>query len=285
MASCIAPWLSLEWNGYTAEEVERRSEKRRLDAVVVPIFAAWYLLLATCAAAPEGAAAAASAAPPSMSTVVMQAVLAAAAVYVLAVHCIAFPSPTANQDAWKVQSILGRWTYLTRHCVTLQAWHQVLSFASVWIPGLVAPTHGFSICVATLGWFVTIQYFVLVVPSQPFKDDIELWRKRGVHFKELGEILHVPALPIAVLDLLFGKTAAVLHAAVSMPATGTLLAAYVLIYLSLIAANYRVVGVWPYGFMKSFSPMKWVTFIVGQVAVLMVFLAANAVLLCLRTMG
>jgi len=174
--------------------------------------------------------------------------------------------------------------YLTRHCVTLQAWHQILSLASLVSPTLTALTHGASIWIASLGWFVTVQYFALVYPSKPFEEDCQLWWSRGVHFRELGTVLHAPALPIAVLDLLVGKSAPVLSAAVLVRGTLGVMVVYVLLYLSLMILNYKAAGVWPYGFMKGLGVdvRKWVTFVAGQITVLLTFALANWVLLLLR---
>merc|ERR1712008_180127 len=162
----------------------------------------------------------------------------------------------------------------------LQAWHQVFSLLSAFSPRLTVLTHGMSIWIASLGWFVTIQYFALVVPNALFKRECEIWRERGVQFKEVGIVLHLPAFLIAVLDLLLAKNVTVLRGALSIPRSLILVVIYVVMYLAVISVNYTKTGLWPYGFMKSFgtNPRKWAAFLTTQVITMLVFFFSNVLI-------
>lgn len=288
MATFFVP-LQLSWNGYKPQELAQRSRIRCLDALVVPIFAFWYVAMArlvTTDISLASATALAATQPPSTLVSGTRIALALLAVYVLAVHSVAFPSPTEDNETYVAMSKLGRWIFLTRHGVCLQAWHQVLSLASLWYPSLIVPTHGICIWIASLGWFVTIQYFVLVAPNEQFQKDCVMWKKdRGVQFKEVGFLLHALALPIAVADMALVRNASVLQATVSLPSSFAVVFAYVFLYLTLITINYGLVGVWPYGFMKEFGTnlKKWVVFVFGQCLVISVFFGANVLIYLLKT--
>mmetsp|Transcript_97873 Transcript_97873/g.204083 ORF Transcript_97873/g.204083 Transcript_97873/m.204083 type:complete len:302 (-) Transcript_97873:83-988(-) len=276
--SWVVP-LALFWDGHSAKEEQARWQKRKLDSIVIPCFALWYWVQARFVSPPG--AAIIDVAPPSSLTFYLRVFLAIAAVWVLVVHVWAFPAPAEDQDAFTVQRHVGRWAYLTRHCICMQACHLSFSCLAWAIPSLAVLTDAMVVWVGALGWFVTIQYFILVVPSKPFQQDCDLWAGRGVQFKEVGAVVHVPAMFLALADLLLSRSAAGLREAFDFKNTYELVLLYTLFYLAVIVLNHQVTDKWPYGFMNDLGvdPRKWAKFVFGQVAVLCAFTTANWLLL------
>lgn len=167
----MAWWLPLrtEWSGYNERELANQAQKRRLDRVVVPAFAAWYVLLASIVTEHDATRQIALVEPHSPIIPGFQFVLAAVAVYIFMVQTVANIDPQESREAYKAQVGIGRWIYLSRHILALQAWHQVFSCASARYPWLTGKTHGVSIFIATLAWFHTIQYFTVVHSNSIFK--------------------------------------------------------------------------------------------------------------------
>jgi len=268
--------LRVHWKGASANEQAHLAFLRRLDALVVPMFAIWYLLQAFLATPwlPDSG-------PGPVDHLWVHSVLAVLAVWILGIHCTALPSAREDQEAFGVQQKIGRWVALTRHCLALQAWHQVMSLLSFAFPQLVALTHGVSVWIATLGWFVTIQYFVLVVPSPAMEEECAEWAERDVQFREVGLVNHVFALPIALVDLVWAKNAADLNAFVDTKRTFGLVFLYLPFYLTLISINFNITGYWPYGFMKEFgtNPKKWAGFLLVQAGILTAFVCVNMLMI------
>jgi len=280
------PFLEAGWSGYSAKERNERSRKLRLDAVSIPLSVLWYCFLAKLSL--RGAAVSeASDADHERTTTqcLVQAILAVAAVYALMVNILGMPATTADSDAFRAQGVAGKWVYLTRHGLVLQTWHQILSLASVVSPHLDLMTHATAPWAAAFGWFICIQYFVVVVPSKTAQEEIEVWNKRGVDFAGINFLAHAPALPIALLDVVCAKSAPLLRVAVSAPVVYIFLIGYIFFYLSIIILNYRWVGAWPYGLLKGLgtSISKWAAFVGMQSLVFMVFGTVNMLLIWVRT--
>jgi len=276
--------LRVHWNGLNPKEIARRDHNRWLDTLVMPLFGLWYLVQASAVVTPGASLTAATAAPVAPAALLLRGVLAAVAAYAFLVHAYGFPAPVETQEAFIAQTKIGRWVYLTRHCLALQAWHQVLSLFSNASPWINALTHGMCIWISALGCFVTIQYFALVVPSTSMKEECQRWRDRGVQFQEVGFLVHITGLPVAVLDLLFAKSTAELGEALSMTRTVALATLYSFLYLGIVVANYQVTLTWPYGLMNDLgtSIRKWAVFIAKQVIILEVFVLLSWLIVWFR---
>lgn len=159
------------WDGYGPEEKELRVKNSFKDAIGIPFFGLWYLLLGLVFIH----------APPVHEEADMAArfFLAFVSLIPLFMHSQGLPCPRKDQAAYEVQQKMGQWVYLTRHCLTLQFWHQVFSLLCAWAPSLAAVTNGLSVCMGALGAFVTIQYFALVVPAEGFKEECKQWAEKG----------------------------------------------------------------------------------------------------------
>mmetsp|Transcript_37541 Transcript_37541/g.74540 ORF Transcript_37541/g.74540 Transcript_37541/m.74540 type:complete len:291 (+) Transcript_37541:69-941(+) len=281
------PLLQKGWAGYSADEKKEHYRKLVIDVISFPFCGLWYCFLASLVL-PGSAAGETSAADFERTTsqCVVQAILAVAAVYALMMNIIGMPGTTADSDAHRAQSAaLGKWIYLTRHGLALQAWHQILSLASVVSPQLNLMTHGATLWVAAFGWFICIQYFVMVVPSQACQEEFALWKSRGLDFEGIDFLVHAPALPIALLDVAYAKSAPLLRAAVDSSRIYCFLPGYIVFYLCVITWNHRRVGVWPYGLMRALgtSVSKWAMFLCTQTLVMITFATLNLFLIFLRT--
>lgn len=289
----ISPW-QIEWSEYTGQELEHAAFLVRADIYGFPAFLICYLIKAWCVTdVRRGAAAAAEHNRSSWKHVesilpqlkwLVEVALAVLAIYVLALHCLAMPTPTASQHAYHAQSSVGRWIYLTRQCLTLQAVHQTLSLFAHSSSHLSAVTHGTAVWIAALGFFVTMQYFLLVVPSKGFQEECQAWHRKGVHFEEVSAFLHIPAAVIAFVDLLFVRNPLLMHVCFSLRATLILTALYTVSYLGLVVGNYQMTGHWPYAMMEEYGtdPYKWAFFVCRQMVVISALVVVGSFLTWLR---
>jgi hypothetical protein len=87
-------------------------------------------------------------------------------------HVAVCPYSTAESspETFTAQLKVGRWIFLTRQCLALQMCHCVASLAAMtFYPALRVPTHSVAVLTGGLGIFVTVQYFILVVPDALFQ--------------------------------------------------------------------------------------------------------------------
>ncbi|CAE8669359.1 unnamed protein product [Polarella glacialis] len=172
---------------------------------------------------------------------------------------------------------IGHWLFLTQHCLVLQAIHVALSLlaSAAELESLQRLTDGLSLFVGALGCFVTVQYFALVHRHPDFKELCATLAQRSPPYdlSKLMIALHVPALPLAFLDIGFAKSHQVLATDISIAGTAWMCLGYVCFYVTLIAANHRATGEWPYGVLEGLggSLPKWAAFIAAQTVILYVF--------------
>jgi len=280
-ASMVLSPFAVAWDGYDEQEQARKVATLVLDAVGIPVFIIWYVVLATAVADANGNGTSDEGPLP------VKIFLATAAVFILKLHCIDAPATSKIQDAWMSQAKMGRWIYLTRHCITLQAIHLVLSVMATWSQWLTALTNGMTLWIAGLGWFVTIQFFLLVAPNPGYKEECKIWQSRGVQFKELMHFLHIPSLFLGSLDVLFGKAASGLQLHTSMPSLIVLPFVYVVFYLTIIVVNKHMTGKWAYMFLDEYGHDigKWTVFVLKQSGILLAFLFANWLLFKMRAVS
>lgn len=274
-------WMELfgtAWDGYGPEEKELRVKNSFKDAIGIPFFGLWYLLLGLVFIH----------APPVHEEADMAArfFLAFVSLIPLFMHSQGLPCPRKDQAAYEVQQKMGQWVYLTRHCLTLQFWHQVFSLLRAWAPSLAAVTNGLSVCMGALGAFVTIQYFALVVPAEGFKEECKQWAEKGVNFREVQHVLHVPALFIGLADLCLRSTIT-LRETLSFPGDMAFGMFYSTFYIVVFFFNYKLTGRWPYLFMEhefGSDVKKWSVFILKQIIVITLIIVANWGVFFLKTL-
>jgi len=268
------------FNDYNLEELKVRRTMRLADLVWTPLSLLIYLCLTSAAlwTLPTAAQTGALSWPPlaEKHAVLVVAVLSC---YVLYMHMFTAPSPTqdASVDDFKgIGSPFGRWWFLTRQTIGLQAWHQALSYFAIamqW-PNLASRTHAVALWLCGPANFVTIHFFVLVWPHPDFKASSAKWEKKSVPFREVMFMLHVWQLPIACIDVLFLKDrAAMLRLTPPVLGLAFIFVSFVAYYLGIVAANFVLKGVYPYGVMRECgtSPKKWVKLIAVQIGVLVIF--------------
>lgn len=262
-------------------EAECRSFRyvRWADLVGIPIFIAWYWLLSSLLA--QDVVVNEPALP--MVLLVGQAVLAFIGFVTFFYHTQGWPSK-AEDDIYHAMKYIGRWLMLTRHCMILQAVHLSLSFygAATNNSYVLRLTYGATYWVGALGWFVTIQFFTLVFNNKDFVAKCkEMSTKRGlcglVDFRGFNAWLHVPALPLAVCDVVFAKRHVLLLGdATSFTTTGLMMLFYCIFYIAFVWCNYFATGFFPYAVLRELkSVTSWIIFVVVQTILLLIFVLCS----------
>merc|ERR1712008_537180 len=124
-----------------------------------------------------------------------------------------------------------------KHCLTLQAVHQVCSFVTSIFGASLARVAYFSNCISFwiggLGCFVTVQYVVLVHNNVEFKAACQerISRDPPDNLRRKCLILHIFALPLAILDISLARNHSELREDASIVVTLCGVLFYVLFYL------------------------------------------------------
>mmetsp|Transcript_121443 Transcript_121443/g.303072 ORF Transcript_121443/g.303072 Transcript_121443/m.303072 type:complete len:306 (-) Transcript_121443:142-1059(-) len=286
-APLLAEHRKKSWRDfYTDEELSHGRHIKLRGALGVPLFIAWYFALAALlgglstalwgseASGSRGEAHHELASTPA-AILVLQAILAALAVFAFVLQSALLPN-NANEDIYYAQTHIGAWIFLTRHCLMLQVVHQVASlFVGLLMSAyLASTTNCISLWMGGLGWFVTIQYFTLVHFNPVFMETCAEKAARDPPYDLRTRCIwmHSFALPIAVLDIAIARQHGPLRADSSIVASLLMVVFYVLFYIGLIVANFRVTGYWPYEFLKEFKTVgKWISFAVAQSAIMTIF--------------
>jgi len=208
--------------------------------------------------------------------IVAQSVCAIVAVFVLYVHTFCQPYPKAEDKSFNaVAGPFGRWIYLTRQTLALQAVHFFMSFIGPFFS--VRMTYGtyiMALFLDGLGLFVTVQFFSLVAPNAEYIKMCGVWARRGVDLKATNNLTHIPAGCLAFMDILVLKSKTLLIEATPTITVLVLVAlVYVVFYLTIITVNFWVTSRWPYEFMDSLGTnlFKWARFVAAQVIIILIF--------------
>eukprot|EP00927_Polykrikos_kofoidii_P058123 TRINITY_DN52467_c0_g1_i1.p1 TRINITY_DN52467_c0_g1~~TRINITY_DN52467_c0_g1_i1.p1 ORF type:complete len:318 (-),score=33.29 TRINITY_DN52467_c0_g1_i1:48-1001(-) len=214
-------------------------------------------------------------APPA-AVLVLHAVMVIVAFVVCVVNSLGELPPNSEDGVYTAMRVLGQWIFLTRHCLALQFMHVACSFVAAalhwWFLEILVS--GMTLLIGALGCFVTIQYFTLCHFHPDFvKKRAQMMSRTPPHDSgRVQVIVHVPALPLALLDLVIAKNREIVRSQCSILATVVITLFYVLFYLFLILANFSATKRWPYPVLKSLSRLyHWVFFVVAQVGVVTVF--------------
>lgn len=262
----------------TEEEVNRYWYVQRADLIGSPFLVVWFFVLSTSTAQKD--ADLPTAAPPT-ALLVAQGIMAFVAVMTFLYHTQTWPTKHGD-DIFNAIKYIGRWLFLTRHCLSLQAVHMTLSFYAAWTNDAYVQqlVYGSSLWIGGLGFFVTIQYFLLVHNNPEFvakcKDNVRLRGFFGLlDFRGFMGWLHIPALPLACFDTIVAKRHSfLLEGAVSLPATAAMIVFYCCFYVGLVLCNYAATGYYPYAILKGLQTVpKWLAFIFGQAFIMVVFCA------------
>jgi hypothetical protein len=273
--------IALVWDGYSAEELQRFIYLQQTDFFVFSVIApAVVLLLASVAGAgvPASAEEALGAMASTPWSTYSAAALFLASLVPLYLHAIAMPMNPKKESAqeWEAMRLLGRWPFLTRWGLTLQPVYFALSLVGE-ATGAPAPrraAYALAVPVASVGAFVTVQFYTLVTRAPTYPPVVTRWTQRGVRYELLQALVHAPALLFGVADLHVAKQRALLHAA--MPHYGAMVctsAAFAALYLSVMVANKLLTGHYPYMMMAKLDTFgKFGKFAAVQVGVFQVFL-------------
>ncbi|KAJ9462580.1 hypothetical protein DIPPA_10481 [Diplonema papillatum] len=271
----LAHWLYPGPFDYSADEKKRATRILISDAVGIPVFTGVYYCLHAALKRVPAPAAAVSLGQNAGAGYAAAGVLC----LVLYQHCLVVLMPLKRDEMmWKVQGYLGRWVFLTRQVLTLQAIHSVVS--------VFQPEVANTMCtlVAGFGVFVTVQYFTLVHWDPDFLASVRLFKTFGVPLREQMAWQHLPAGILGLADVLCIKPReAVLAALPNTSTTASVVLVYVLLYLTLIHVNFSWTTEFPYGILRPFgsfrsNPKAWLNFAGVQTLILGSFTAAVVLL-------
>eukprot|EP01061_Rhynchopus_euleeides_P012337 TRINITY_DN21993_c0_g2_i2.p1 TRINITY_DN21993_c0_g2~~TRINITY_DN21993_c0_g2_i2.p1 ORF type:complete len:277 (+),score=101.83 TRINITY_DN21993_c0_g2_i2:682-1512(+) len=264
----MSHWLYPGPVAYSQEEAACGRDVQRLDLVGVPVTAVTYLAVGHLLVFASSPSPWLGLAQDAVSGVLCAAV----ALLVLYQHIYVQPTPLREEPmVWGVQQVFGRWVFLTRQTLSLQACHTVLSFAFPEVGNTMA------VIVAGFGLFVTVQFATLVHYHPHYIQVCNMWAAKDVPFRELMLWLHLPAGVLGVLDVLYVKDRqAVLS---STPAGNTIalfVSAYAIMYVTVLRYNHSRTGYWPYDVMEPLGKdwKKWVVFIGFQGLILGLFIVS-----------
>jgi hypothetical protein len=243
------------------------------DGIGVPLFATAYVCIALGIASDNDPS---DSVAPSWVTA-CSFFFAALASFVLYQHTLVAPFPTEDDpEMFGVMQKIGRWVFLTRQTLCLQAIHAVVSlFDRTQFPSLVRGTHAFAVLIGGMGIFVTSQYFMLVANHPDFLLACKKWRDRGVAFRVLMHFLHIPCGLLTFLDLgVINDRRLLLAQTLPFKSISLIFLGYVIFYVLLVHVNHAFTRQWPYGFMKELTtPLKWCRFVAMQYVILIVFVS------------
>ena len=305
----IMQLISYSYGKYTEKEKKLRDHVFVVDYVGVPLFIFLYIKLFGALTGNREFARTGG------SFEMWEYLCTGLAVLAMYQHMRVSPCPLEeNVEMFGVMSRIGKWIFLTRHVLALQAVHFSLSFLSNNVESfgwLIGITHAASVFIAAMGIFVTIQYFTLVSPDKDFASECRLWKERGCHFRMIQDWIHIPAGFIAVLDLLFVKDETILlETSVPMKEMLLYFFFFVLYYVALVHLNFNMTKQWyvfflshyfeplprihipslvfrPYGMLKKLghSPIKWAKFTFIQFFIFSIFLAISKSIVQYRVSG
>ena len=308
----IMSYFSQSYSAYTAKERACKAKMHFQDFIAIPLFAAFYLVLAKYAMrSGDAAACVARAAVAPESIVYLAGACAIAGLVVMYQQVAVIPFPLEISSNWAAVQPVGRWIFLTRQTLMLQAVHLCYTFAGhlgYLDDELACAVAASSVFFSGLGIFVMIQFFALVVPNAHFLSDIVQWKERGVPaFEHLVIFAHVPCGILALVDVALLQDRALLLAmtptkqvracatyqAVPPSARLTLFSpfalprtlslqhlaltcvCYAVCYVIFMHLNFYATKCWPYGFMNGFGTAnaKWFIFTISQTSIMVSFVA------------
>eukprot|EP01063_Lacrimia_lanifica_P017765 TRINITY_DN24768_c0_g1_i1.p2 TRINITY_DN24768_c0_g1~~TRINITY_DN24768_c0_g1_i1.p2 ORF type:complete len:290 (+),score=101.42 TRINITY_DN24768_c0_g1_i1:62-871(+) len=191
--------------------------------------------------------------------------------YMMYLHCYCCPKPLKGIDPlmFRVQSVIGRWVFLTYNTFTFQAVHGVMSFVDP------AMGNAMAVVVGGMGVFVTVQYFALCHYHPDFIKSCQKWNEHGVDMYAICRWMHLPCGVFAFVDVAYTKADAALHASLPSPLEiAGVMGCFIVFYLTILHVNHAFTGEWPYDFMAPLgtSLKKWATMTVTQTAILSLFI-------------
>jgi len=265
------------YNGHTPKERALAHRIYKLEILGMPIITAFWLVFATAVSYFTAGTPPAGAAPPAVRHA--SAASAILAAFTLYQHMYVATTPLeTNAEIFGVMQKVGRWVFLTRQVLSIQAIHACLTWAEVTevLPSARILTHSTAMIVGGLGLFVWIQFFTLVWPDQGFKDTCNGWKKKKVPFTFVTAWLHIPCGPLALLDVLVLKSrGALLAVSPPLPVLVGFLSLYALLFLAGVHANHYLTGCYPYPMMARLGHSlnrKWLAFAAVQAGVVNAFL-------------
>lgn len=273
IAEPIAPlWKQLAfftWGKYDEAEKALHRHIRVSDYLGGLVMTVAYLLAAWCA---SGDPVVLPETPPLV--LFLQVCCAALGLFTIYLHIFSQPNPTKREA--EIYGCLsgpcGRWIFLTRQTLALQAVHLFASLVSPFCSRSIATgTYALAVYVGGQATFVTIQFFTLVFPQAEYKKACETWAARGVYFKLIGKLTHTPGLCLMIADICLCKNRnALRNLTLSVPVMMFIILGYTVLYIGQLFANNGITGHWPYSFLYKFQgACAWIKFVIVQYAILL----------------
>lgn len=263
----------------TKEEYRTYRYEIWLEALGTPVAIGVYVLLAMTTVRKDAEI-------PSERTLAMAILqLVLALVSFLMLFSGFFRWPQKEDNTYHAKRYLGRWLFLTRHCIIYQVSHLSLSFIGTvfeiaFIQRLV---YGSTLWVGALGFFVTIQFFLLVWNNPKFVETCDKMEAAGhrcfcglISFRGYDALIHIPPICLSICDVTLVKQHDILASACSLRTTCVFVLAYCAFYVVFVKLNFAVTGHYPYALLEKFdSVSKWIGLTAGQAATVLVFVMCN----------
>ena len=179
------------------------------------------------------------------------------------------PPPEKGSDSHACASTLGPYAFFTKQALTIQTSHLIVSCLAefrVASGKLLALTHFFAPFAAVVAVSLTLLYLKLNWFEETWRREVlEATNARGVRFTEITLVSHLPPLPVAILDCFLAKRPGVFPLEWRNVMNVALFAScYCGFYVVLTLMNYKLVGRYPYPFMRALKrPWHWLAFLVG----------------------
>jgi hypothetical protein len=251
-----AHWAEM---GYTPEDA---ATKRRVVAWCWVVFVALTALMCAASRTFEPPAAPLSFSPARCA---FSGLLAAAVCFSLVTDAYRNPPSLKGSAAYAVGNYLGPYAFFTKHALTIQCSHGVLSFlGELLLDGrLVAMTHAFACFSAVVGIALTVLFLKLNWFEETWRKEVLHEMNKRLNFTEITLAAHLPSLPVALLDVFLAKRPDVYPLTADAMFKVTLFASlYPPFYGGLTCLNFGWSGGhYPYPFMRSLKKAThWLAF-------------------------
>jgi hypothetical protein len=178
------------------------------------------------------------------------------------------PPPERGSDSHCCSSTLGPYAFFTKQALTIQTSHLIVSWVAEAFsaPHLLAVSHCFAPFAAVVAVALTLLYLKLNWFEPTWRKEVlDATNARGVDFTQITLVAHLPPLPVAVLDCLVAKRPGVFPLELrNVLGVGLLISCYCAFYTLLTLVNHRLVGRYPYPFMRALTrAWHWLAFVVA----------------------
>lgn len=257
------------YNKYNKEEQKLHCHIRQVDIKGFIFFVGFYFAVALIF---TDVAADVPSASFGMTFIRLFLLLSSGYVWYCQNYVIPKPMQECELDFGVTEGPVGKYVWLTHQTISLHFIHHAISLCAPYLGSRIAAgTYAIAMLIGTLASFVTIQFNVLVRSDPEFVRSIRVWATRGVHMGVLDDVVHIPHLFLALIDLCIARhRSSLLLLRPTVFGLAGFVTFYVAMYTVMIHGNFALTKQWPYGFCASFgkSLQAWSKFLIVQSGIL-----------------